>query len=55
MLVAHLTTRRDKENPEVLQEKLLDWLLTECEWAKDSRDEQGLEPLLRPAPRTHQC
>jgi len=44
VLITHLTTQRDKENPETLQEKLPNWLLTECEWGKDGRDEQGLEP-----------
>ena len=44
VLVAHLTTRRDKENPEALQEKLPEWLQGEYEWVKDGRDEQGLEP-----------
>jgi hypothetical protein len=42
VLVAHLTTQRDKENLKALQERLPDWLLTECAWVKDGRDEQGL-------------
>ena len=43
VLVTHLAARKDEENREALQEKLSDWLVTECEWSKNDPDEQGLE------------
>jgi len=44
VLVAHLATRRDKENLEALQKKLPDWLQGGVTEAVHESDKQGLEP-----------